>query len=383
MAEQRRPDGSIVDLGGGKFRVVVSARPDPISGARRRLTRTVFGGLRAAQSARSQLLAEAGKLPTATLTLREFVEGMWLSSMEPPRVRRRTRDEYKAKMDLYVLPTLGTVKLGDLEPYVLDRWLAKLATTKSRAHHDEHEPARNLSPRTRLHAYRALHAALHAAVLWRLVDSNALDAVKPPAVPRRKPDVLTSDEANAYIDAFAGNALEPVVLLAIGAGLRRSELAALSWKDVDVRSGTVSVSKGRHQRKNEVWIEPPKSQASRRIVALPPWCIEGLAPYRGIGPIAVDCGVWLTPETISARYRKVVLDAKLRYVPMKNLRHTSATLAIEAGASLYAVSKRLGHSSPSVTDAFYLSPDRSLDEDAARRLGGLRGRVPDCAEGAL
>lgn len=382
MTESRRPDASITDLGGGKYRVVVSARPDPLTGKRRRLSKTVRGGLRVAQAMRSRLLAEAGKIPTASLTLREFIEGMWVPSMEPPRVRRRTRDEYSAKMTLYVLPTLGSVKLGDLEPYVLDRWLAKLAVKKSRAHHDEDEPAADLSPRTRLHAYRALHAALHAAVLWRLVESNALDAVKAPAVPRRKPDVLTAAEANLYIDAFAGNALEPLLLLAIGAGLRRSELAALAWKDVDLRAATVSITKGRHQRKGEVWIEPPKSQASRRVVSLPPWCIEGLTPYRGIGPVVVDHGVWLTPETISARYRKVVVDAGLRYVPLKNLRHTSATLAIEAGVSLYAVSKRLGHSSPSVTDAFYLSPDRSLDEDAARRLGGLRKRAPDCAETA-
>jgi integrase len=217
-------------------------------------------------------------------------------------------------------------------------------------------------------------------VLWRLVDRNVLDAVKAPPVPRRKPAVLSADEANAYLDAFAGSPLEATILVAIGAGLRRSELAALSWKDTDLRAGTVSVTKGRHQRQGDVWIEPPKSQASRRVVALPQRCVDRLTRIRGVGPLAVENGVWMSPELISRRYKTTLADAGLTYLPLKNLRHTSATLALQAGASLYAVSKRLGHSSPAVTDAFYLSPDRSLDEDAARRLDRALERVPKCAE---
>ena len=371
----RRRIGTITKRPTGAWHVEVPAGRDPITGKRRRLSRDVYGSDREAERELSRLLLEAGKVPRASLTLADYLEDMYLPSLEPPKVRRRTRDEYESKLRLYVTPYIGQVKLVDLEPYTLDRWQATLAAIEhptAATRKDAHPTMVRLSPRSRMHAYRVLHSALERAVRWRLIPANPLDAVDQPTVPRYEPDVLDADEANAYLDAFAGHVLEPIVVLALGAGLRRSELCALTWRDVDLKAGTVRIERGAHERSGEVWTEAPKSDTSRRIVSLPSWAIAALRPYKALGPLVSENGTAMRPSLVSALYVRRVAEAGLRRVPLKNLRHTHATLALESGVDLYAVSKRLGHSSPAVTDAFYLRPGRAMDEDAAAKVDTIR-----------
>lgn len=329
-----------------------------MTGKRNRPNKNVRGTEADAERELARMLLTAGRLQASDMTLDEYVREVWVPALT---VRRRTRDEYEAKMRLHVLPVLGATRLDRLEPYVLDRWVVGLPKT-----------------RTGLHAFRVLHAALSRAVRWRLIEVNPLDAVDPPRPQPTQTTVLTSDEALEYLDVFAGHELEPIVVLAIGCGLRRSELCALEWSDIDIKNATVSITKGMHERKGETWLEEPKSANSRRIVSLPAWVVDALKPHRGIGPITTR-----KPSQVSALYRRTIAAADrarkaadpttgLRYVPIKQLRHTHATIALAAGVDVVAVSRRLGHSTVTVTDAFYLKPGRSADQVAAAAMDTWR-----------
>lgn len=354
----RRSIGSVSRLGPDRYRVQVEIGRDPVSGERRRLSRNVRGTRAEAERELARLTLEAGAAPSSTVTLRAYVETAWIPRTAE-RVRRRTVDDYALKMKSHVLPKLGDVRLGDLQPYQLDRFFGELA-------------AGDLSPRSRLHVYRVLHNALGQAVKWRLIPTNPLDAVERPRVEQSEPDVLSAAEANAYLDAFAGHVLEPFVIVAIAAGLRRSELAALSWSDVDLKAGTVSVERGLHESGGEVWAEKPKTTRSRRVVTLPGWAVARLKAIRGVGPLALEGGAAIRPTRITVLYRRHVAAAGLRYVPLKNLRHTAATLALAAGVSPVTLSRRLGHSTFATTDSFYLKITRDADELAAEQLEGFR-----------
>lgn len=362
-----RPIGSVREVAPGVFRVEVAHGRDPVTGKKLRSSETVHGTPADAERVKARLLLDVGRVPAgARMTLAEYVRDMWLPSLE---VRRRTKDGYTSKMDLYVLPTLGHLRLDGIEPYVLDRWLAGL----------------KVSPRSRLHAYRVLNTAMRRAVRWRLIESNPLDAVDPPKVRREPPDVLTAKEANAYLDAFAGHELEAIVTIAIACGLRRSELCALDWSDVDLKAGTVRIRRGYHERGGECFFEEPKSETSRRTVHLPAWAVASLRPLRGLGPLAARGGARMRPSAVSAAYDRHVERCELRRVPMKQLRHTSATLTLASGVDAVVVSRRLGHSSVAVTDSFYLAPGSAADKAAAVSLEGLRkpaakrGRRPSAA----
>ena len=351
----RREVGSIVEVAPGVWRVRVSDGWSSKTGRRRRPTRTIRGDRHAAEVALARLMLEAGRIPETQVTVRQYLEQMYLPHVEG-RLRARTVDGYRSKIDNHILPAIGDDPLAGLTPYQLDVWLDGVEG----------------SDRSRLHVYRVLSAALNVAVRWRLIDANPLRAVEPPRVRAgARPDVLTPDEAAAYLEAFAGDLVEPVVVLALGAGLRRSELAGLRWSDLDLDAGTVSVHRGLHDRKGEVLEEQTKSATSERVVALPSWSVERLRPLRGLGPIVVEDGRAMRPWRISTLYDRRVKSAGLRRVPLKNLRHSHACLMLGAGVDLYTVSRRLGHSTVAVTEAHYVTPGALADRAAADALASL------------
>ena len=312
------------------------------------------------------------------MTLGEYVDAMWLPWVKD-KVRPHTYEGYAKELRLYVKPSLSGVRLDKLDAYRLDVWMASLKTFESRRKDDDGKTL-PISANTALHAYRTLHNALRRAVKWRLIPANPLDAVDPPRIERGLPDVLTPDEVNAYLDAFAGHALEPVVLIALGAGLRRSELAALSWDDIG--ESTVSVTRGYHDRAGRRFFEPPKTSRSRRVVNLPEWCTVRLDVLRAEGPLVTYNGERMSPSMLSDAYaRRVRSREGLRYVPMKQLRHTHATVLLNLGADLKAVSDRLGHSTTVITSTTYIGQRNAADEGAARMLDTLRQREPSASSG--
>ncbi len=347
----------------GLWHLRVSIGFNSVSGKRRRPSVTVRGDESKAAIAFAKLLLEAGRLPEEDVTVRQFLEEMYLPHVGG-RLRTLTVEAYRSKIEIHILPELGEISLSGLTPYVLDRWLDGVTG----------------SERTRLHAYRVLNAALNVAVRWRLLDNNPLRAVEVPKVRNeRKPEVLTLEEAAQYLEAFEGHVLEPIVVLALAAGLRRSELAGLRWPDLRfwketgedgavTEFGEVSVARGLHDHKGEVLEELPKSVTSARVVALPAWAVAALRPLRGLGPLVTEDGEVMRPWRISWLYERRVREAKLRRVQFKNLRHSHACLLLDAGVDLYTVSRRLGHSSVAVTESHYVRPSERADRAAAEAL---------------
>jgi integrase len=357
----RRPVGSIRKRRDEVYRVELTSGFDPITGKRRRMSEDVHGSELDAERVLAKMLLDIGRMPSGgNLTVREYVENLfepWLAS----RVRKVTRHGYQSKLDLHVLPKLGEVPLRDLEPYVLDRWRDELLE--------------KMSGRSALHVYRVFANALNRAVRWRLIPANPLDAVDPPRAKVRDLDTLTADEALGYLRAFEGHVLEPLVIVAIATGLRPCELYALTWQDIDLQAGEVRVHRGLHERKGEVWFEDPKSDRSHRVVSLPEWAVVSLASRRGLGPLTPHAGGYMPPTMVSRLYRAHTASSSLRHVPLRDLRHTHATLMLEAGVDLVVVSRRLGHSTVAITDQHYLRPKRSADQAAAQAFDAMLATV--------
>lgn len=342
----RRSTGSITQKRPGVWRVVVSVGRDPITGKRARMVRTVEGTKRQAERELAGMLVDAGSPGAArsSLTVETYLLGHYLPSLQ---VRRRTADGYESKIRVHVLPYLGRVKLSALTAYDVARWQQKLEQAGVGAH-------------TRRHAYRVLRQALRRAMKLGLVTHDVGEAVDPPRLPDRELEVLDVQTFNAYLDAFAGHELEALVVLAGATGMRRSELAGLTWSDVDLDEATVRVERGKHETAGgHVWIEPPKSKRSRRTIDLPSWAVEALRPLRGVGEITA-----LSPLEITRAYRQHVEACGLPYVPLRDLRHTHATLLLEAGAPLDVVSRRLGHSGTAITDQVYVRTHREYVRQA-------------------
>jgi integrase len=336
-----------------KYRLEVSAGYDVATGKRRRPSEVFYGTGRDAEIRLNQMCAETGRHGSASMTLWEFIETMYLPAIAPPELRKRTVDEYRKKLERYVKPSpIANAHLDKLDRYAMVSWMRGIKTQIA-------------NKQTQLHVYSALSAALGKAVMWGYLDENMLrKAVEPPSPDEFIPAVLTEDEANDYLDAFAGHELEPIVVLGIAAGLRPSESYGMQWSDVDFAGGVIAVRRGLHQRDGEVWEEDAKNRESKRAVTMPEWAMDALARHRGAGRI---CGA-LTPNQIAGRYRKHASNAGLTpWCPIENLRHTSATIALERGESEADVAPRLGHSSPKMLRERYAK--RRLLRDA--RVAGV------------
>lgn len=356
----RRSLGSIRPAGKGRWRVQVSAGYDPATQKRRRIDRTVSGTKREAEAELTRMLLEIGETDVSGVTLKHYLTQMYLPHMKPPKVRQITWDNYESKIRKHIVPYLGALALDEVTPLRLDRWLDQLQK-------------KGVSKHTALHAYRILKAAMHQAVKWRLMAYNPLDAVEAPKPKQHELEVLTADEAKAVLAGVRDELIEPGVVLAICTGMRRSEICGLRWEDVDLVNGSVHVKRGRHQLASGIVEEPPKTPRSHRVISLPSQAIEPLKRHQqDTGYVVSDeNGAPMPPMSLSRRYATVCKRLGVKVIPFRDLRHTHATLALSAGVDVVVVSRRLGHSTVTTTDSYYLRPGRAADELAAGLLDDL------------
>lgn len=355
----RAAQGYIEQLGANKYRVYVSAGYNRRTGKRVRLTETVNGSRLDAEKVKTRLLVEAGESNAVRedMTIDEFFDTLYLPDCVD-RLRERTCTGYRDDYDRFVRPVLGRRQIARLTPMEVNQWLMGIDGDKKR-----HK------------AYKMLHQLYTKAVRWDIARENVCKRVEVPDAGEYEPTILTADEAAEYLRAFVGTDIEPAVLIAIGGGLRRSEIAALDWGDVSPDGG-VLVDNAITTSHGKAIEGKPKSKFSTRTVYMPPSVTERLNALRGAdsAPLVVDSnGGRMHPETLSKRYRRVLgqLPEGVTRVPFKNLRHTSLSLLVNAGVDILVVSRRGGHSSIAITSKFYVRPDKSVDIAAAGALDKL------------
>jgi integrase len=241
-----------------------------------------------------------------------------------------------------------------------------------------------LSPQTILHHHRILSEALKQAVQLQLLIRNPADAVKPPRVPDRVVKVLNHAEIQWLLELAEGTRCYVPIMLAVCAGLRRGEILALRWSDLDWDNAVLRVERAVEETKTSVGMKPPKSKRGRRRVTLPSIAIEALKQHRSyqdeyrakLGPDYEDNGLiccvedgrlW-TPSAFTSAYRDLLRRRKLTGPNFHALRHAHASHLISQGTDVATVSARLGHSRTGFTLDTYVHQLPGQDEQAAQRL---------------
>lgn len=340
----RRSVGSIRDRGEGRWEVSVSAGYMR-DGRRYRPSRIVRGTRRDAERELATLVAITGKLCPDKMTLESYLLDVWLPTKDG--LRERTRVNYASKINACIVPRIGHILLASLDAYQVERWVSDLTRAGK-------------SPQTVRHAHGILRNAMRAAVRWRLVDFDPTAGAPLPRV-SYQPVVLSKEQMMDYRDAFRDERIEPIVLLCLFGGLRRSEACAVEWQDIDFwREGdaihlAVTIARGLHQQGGRVWYEKPKSDTSARTIELPTHVAERLLPMRGVGPLVPVGSDPMAPEAVSRAYKAVVEEKGLPWVPLRNLRNSHGTDLYRSGASIDSVSARLGHKDSRVTRDHYVT----------------------------
>jgi integrase len=327
--------GNITRRGKTSWRLKFDIEPDPETGARRTRVLTVKGLRKDAERELARLLNDAhrGTLideskATVGSYLRSWFDGK-RADLSPNTIER-----YTEIIEVQIVPVLGAIELQKLKPIDVRNWLANLRKCGRRG--------RPLTGRTVRHVYRVLHAALADAVKLELLARNVVDAVDPPKVEADEVEILNADQIAAVLDAMKGYRLHPIASLAIASGMRRGELLALRWSDVDLARAVLKVDRSLEQTKAGLRFKCRKSRCGRRSITLPPITVAMLRSHRkeqleqrfqlGMGKHDADALVFanydgspISPNYFSIMWsRAIAANPDLPQVTFHAMRHSHA-----------------------------------------------------------
>jgi integrase len=352
----------------------------------RRHTKTIHGTKRAAQAELRRLLAEveAGTaVDPSNVTVTDYLRG-WLGSDRD--LSPKTLERYRQLAERQIIPHLGATVLQKLRPAQIHDWHNALLESGGVG-------GRPLSARTVGHAHRVLHRGLEQALRLENIARNVAHVVRPPKVRANEVEILTPEQITQVLARLADHSLYPVVVLALGTGMRRGEICGLAWGCVDLDKATVRVARSLEETEGGLRFKSPKTRHGRRTISLPANAIDVLREHRrrqselrlqlGLGrPGANDLvftlfdGSPYPPDKLSRDWLRITTSRKLPRVMFHALRHSHVSALIAAGLDVVTVSQRIGHASPAITLRVYAHKFSSSDAAAARAIEAvMRGNV--------
>jgi integrase len=361
--------GQIVRRDTRSWLVRVYCGRDPQTQKRKYLSKVVHGGLRDAQAHLNKLLSERDRgrnLDSSKQTLNQYLD-RWLEICAKPRLRAKSLRDYEGLLRRYVRPRLGTKALATISALDIQTLYCGLVD-------------RSLSARSIRYTHAVLLSALKQAVRWNLILANPADVVDLPRQDRQRVGVLSVQQARSFMKAIVGNPYEALFALAMTTGMRPSEYLALTWNDLDLDHGTVSISRTLEWRKGGWQFADTKRSQSRRLVKLQAWVVALLRDQMSYDQggcsdklvFRAKRGGAIRESHFVQRYFKPLLkSAELPDIRLYDLRHTSATISLAAGVSPKVISEQLGHASVAFTLDVYSHVLPHMQDAAAEKVQAL------------
>ena len=312
------------------------------------------------------------------ITVQEFIS-RWLRHVYGTK-RPTTAESYDGLMRRYVIPVIGSVPLNCLTREHIDTVLSAAAP--------------RLSANTARLLRAVLGIALHRAERWEITGArNVVRLTDPPRVEPQERLILQPSDARHLLEIAAGERLEIVYVLALFCGLRRGEILALRWHDIDLAKREIHVRNTMHQEKGGRFrMGEAKSMSSRRSISMPVTVAAALARHherqlKELSSITtIDSGSvsWtlvvtshtgkpLSRSTLRGSFRRLLNTAGLPVIRLHDLRHSCASILLGDGVPAQIVANYLGHSEVKTTLNIYGHVTRAQTQDAAMTM--------DCALG--
>lgn len=297
----------------------------------------------------------------------------WYDLYAKQNIRRSTQLQYTYFMRDLVIPRIGELSLSQLSGLRLQMLYQELRTS-GRTHPQRHA-GQGLSPKTVRSVHLFLHAALEQAVRAGVIAKNPTAECKPPKLERKEMKVIQAEQIGEYLQAAVERNVLPLFFLELTTGLRRGELLALLWSDLDVPNRSISVTKSVARLDGELVVSKPKTQHSIRTLVIPQQAVDLLVQEHNLHPNnpymfpSPTTGTMYSPETVARIHKRLLKDAGLEDCRFHDLRHTFATLALQNGVDIKTLSGMLGHYSSGFTLDIYTHVTRKMQEEAAEKMG--------------
>ena len=309
-------------------------------------------------------------------TVGKWVE-TWYEIYSKPYIRENTQKYYRRFIDRHVLPMIGDIKLTKLTGRDLQRMYNEVREHgRIREEQKEKNPGMSDSYVRGLHTM--MHNCLNRAVKERLLLRNPADDCIAPKVQKKEMKILEPNQLGVYLNGAEQLGVLPMFFLELSTGLRKGELVALLWSDLDTEAKMLTVNKQAIGVKGGgVKVTSPKTETSVRRIAVSEQAIELLTqehekhpgnPYLFPSP---RTGGMYHPDSIVNLHKKILMRAGLERLRLHDLRHTFATLALQNGVDIKTVSGMLGHYDAGFTLRTYTHATDKMQEKAAETMGNL------------
>ena len=360
---------------GTYYRARVDLGPDPLTGKRRqkRLTSPTRKQLErdiaeVIEQAATGLLIHADMLASDYFT-------QWLDTIKPT-LRPLAHDRYRYSIEGRWTRALGHLKLAAITTVLLQRVIRDMQ-------------AEGLQNSTIAGEYAIVRNALKQAYVWNLIPRDPTIGVAVPRITHSSAAVWSREQANAFLAAIAegDEVYHPFFALALHTGMRRGELLGLRWSEVDLEAGTIRIlrtlvpmpaGQGGGMLESQ-----PKTRRSHRTVPIAPHTVALLRAHRDRQQfwrqrsrdwqpldlvLTNHDGLHLDPHLPGRRIDKYAKLAGVPRLRVHDLRHTAASLMLQAGEHPRVVSDRLGHASVAFTLDLYTHISQDQGRAAAERL---------------
>ncbi len=313
----------------------------------------------------------------------------WFENHSKPKIRPTTQEGYESRIRLHILPELGSIPLNKLTQNDLQQFYARVKKNGRKRFTDLY--GEGLSDRMVRMCHATCRSALEKAMQEGLIRTNPAIGCKLPPKKAREMQVLDREELQRFLIQAQAEGYYELFLLDLATGLRRGELMALQWDDLDFKTGVLNVNKQIYDVQGELQLSTPKTKTSIRKLTLPPAVVAVLWEYRETvgsrwmfpSPVKEDCP--MTPCAVRKRLQIILEHAGCKHVRFHDLRHTFATLSLQNSMDVKTLSAMLGHVSAATTLDIYTHITDDMRHAAAanidRGIGKAEPAQDDSAAG--
>jgi integrase len=314
---------------------------------------------------------QKGMLATGPQQTVEQFCSQWLEAHKAT-IRIRSYERYEELMRLHIIPALGHHQLQKLTAQQIQSFYTKKLND-------------GLSPTTVNGLHAILHKALDDAVRLGVLARNVCDAVSSPRRAHYEIQPLSMEQSQQLLAAAKGHNMEALFVLALTTGMRRGEILALKWQDIDFAHNMLQVRRIFTRRPGNRYIEAePKTEKSRRSIMLAPLMVDLLKQHqarqvetkqqagaswqeRGL-VFCTSLGTPLNPSKVIDRFKTLLKKANLPAIRFHDLRHSAATILLSMSVHPKVVQELLGHNQISMTMDIYSHVLPTMQKDAVNKL---------------
>jgi integrase len=376
-------EGSIRKRKDGRWEGRYTAGHDPETG--KPIYKNVLGKTQGEVKEKlKEALSNSEKLDAArsgSYTVESWIK-LWYEVYAEPRLREKTKDYYLNYINNHIIPRLGDIKLDKLTTIQVQKFYNDLQKN-GRIQRYEHIKLKDkgLSVRVVRGIHTLLNNCLEQAVSERLILTNPAKGCKLPKLEKKEMKILPQEKIGPYLAEAENRGLLAAYYLELTTGLRRGELLALLWTDLDVENRTISVTKQVNRIKGELVVSQPKTQNSVRTLAIPQQAVDLLIeehkkhprnPYMFPSP---KTGTMFDPDSFRHTHDKILKAIGTEHIRFHDLRHTFATLSLKNGVDVKTLSSTLGHYSAGFTLSTYTHATPEMMREAANTMGDVIGQA--------